>query len=189
MLLKTQRKPLSPTQALAQVRAQLPTLRCFQGYSLPSEPETWIGSEVSKRNSFTGKHSGASLGCWEPAPWTCSYKHLFSFYGGWDERLWQWTAASAFFHKVLRNGVVAACRNPCLGLFSSDIHSLRWNTAMADALGRLDLFHPVFCLPSGSSIPRLAGTMKVIVHHKGFSISTSTSLQDLTRGTHSSSMA
>lgn len=34
----------------------------------------------------------------------------FLFLGGW-----QWTAASAFFHKVLRNSVVAACRSPPLG--------------------------------------------------------------------------
>lgn len=181
---KTQRKPLSPTQALAWVRVQLPTLRCFQSYSLPSELEAWIGSDVSKRNPFAGKHSRAT--------WTCAAEnlpHVLAFTSicflslGWGERQWQWTAASAFSHEVLRNGVVAACRNPHLELLSSDVHSLRWNTAMDDSSGWPGLFHPVFSLPSGSCIPKLAGTMEVIARHKGFTISTSTSVQDLTRGT------
>ena len=181
-MLKTQRKPLSPTQALAQVRVQLSTLRRFQSYSLPSELETWIGSDVSKRNPFTGKHSEATqTHAAENLPHVLALTSICFLFLGWGERLWQWRAA--FFHKVLRSGVVAACRNPHLELLSSYVCSLRWNTATGDSSGWLGLFHLVTSLPSVSCIPRLAGTMEVIAHHKGFCISTSISVQDLTRGT------
>lgn len=61
-----------------------------------------------------------------------------------------------------------------LKLLSVDVRSLRRNTAVDLSSSCHDLFHPVFSLPSGSCIPRLAGTMEVITHHKGFNISTST---------------
>lgn len=61
-----------------------------------------------------------------------------------------------------------------LKLLSVDARPLRRNTAVDESSGCHDLFHPVFSLPSGSCIPRPAGTMEVITHHKGFNFSTST---------------
>lgn len=177
-LLQTPGTAPSPAQALALGGVELLALRCSHNIILCHAGVRSDVSEASRPQEPLRSH--ADLCCSEPAPGAHTSGVCFPFLG-WGEEQWQWPADSAFFQSAEKRDS-SSLQEPSPGglelrrLLSQE----EYGRAMPWKAPRASLTSSIPSFPSlRIRVPRLAGATEVIAHHKGFSISPGTSVQDL----------